>query len=172
MQPRGALAVLLFTLGIVSAAAGQAAGAKAPSGSHAQASLKAAQPGKVAAAPVSSAPGGGRVLARRGASGSLRARPKRAHAAGRLQAEDLLSAALISDQELAKDRGGTETNSTNNATGTVGGNVASQLTTGSNTISQGSFSNSSGIPIVIQNTGNNVLIQNSTILNLQLTKPQ
>lgn len=164
MQPRGALAVLLFTLGVVSAAAGQAAGAKAPSGSHAQASLKAAQPRKVAVAPVSSAPGG--------ASGSLRARPKRAHAAGRLQAEDLLSAALISDQELAKDRGGTETNSTNNATGTVGGNVASQLTTGSNTISQGSFSNSSGIPIVIQNTGNNVLIQNSTILNLQLTKPQ
>jgi parallel beta-helix repeat protein len=50
-------------------------------------------------------------------------------------------------------------------------NVASQLTTGSNSISENSFSNSSGIPIVIQNSGNNVLIQNSTILNLQLASP-
>jgi hypothetical protein len=171
MKPRSALAAFLVTVGVLSAAAGQAAGAKAPSGSHAQASLKAAQPRKAGVTPAASVQGGGRVRARRGASGSLRARPKRALAASRLQAEDLLSAALISDKELAKDRGGTETNNTSNATGTVGGNVASQLTTGSNTISQGSFSNSSGIPIVIQNTGNNVLIQNSTILNLQLTKP-
>ena len=60
----------------------------------------------------------------------------------------------------------------NTATGAVAGNVASQLTTGSNSISSNAFANTSGIPIVIQNTGNNVLIQNSTILNLQLTNPQ
>ncbi len=171
MKPRGALAALLFTLGVVGAAAGQAAGAKAPAGSHAQSSLKAVESRKAGVTPAASALGGGRVRVRRGVSGSLRARPKRTPSAARVQAAALLSAALISDKELARDRGGTETNSTNNATGTVGGNVASQLTTGSNTISQGSFSNSSGIPIVIQNTGNNVLIQNSTILNLQLTKP-
>ncbi len=82
----------------------------------------------------------------------------------------LLSAAVIGDALLAKERGGTDTQlSQNNSNGAVSGNVASQLTTGSNSISSSAFSNSSGIPIVIQNSGNNVLIQNSTILNLQLT---
>lgn len=82
----------------------------------------------------------------------------------------LLSAAVIGDAFLAKERGGTDTHlSQNNSNGAVSGNVASQLTTGSNSISSSAFSNSSGIPIVIQNSGNNVLIQNSTILNLQLT---
>lgn len=76
----------------------------------------------------------------------------------------------IDDAQLANARGGSDTHTdTNNTTGAVSGNVASQLTTGSNTISSSAFSNSSGIPIVIQNSGNNVLIQNSTILNLQLT---
>jgi hypothetical protein len=86
----------------------------------------------------------------------------------RNQINDPLSASVIDDAQLATARGGSSTNQ-NNATGTVAGNVASQLTTGSNTISSSAFSDSSGIPIVIQNTGNNVLIQNSTILNLQLT---
>lgn len=86
---------------------------------------------------------------------------------------DPLSAAVIDDKQLADARGGTDTHlNENNTNGTVAGNVASQLTTGNNTISESAFSNSSGIPIVIQNTGNNVLIQNSTILNLQLTSPK
>ncbi len=86
---------------------------------------------------------------------------------------DAFSAFVIDDAQLAKARGGSDTHTnTNNATGTVSGNVASQLTTGSNSISSSSFSNTSGIPMVIQNTGNNVLIQNSTILNLQLTSPK
>jgi hypothetical protein len=85
-------------------------------------------------------------------------------------AADLLAANVLSDDELAKQRGGADTHlNQNTATGTVAGNVASQLNTGSNTISESAFSNASGIPIVIQNSGNNVLIQNSTILNLQLT---
>ena len=91
-----------------------------------------------------------------------------AHAAPAL----LLTADVIGDAELAGERGGTETHNQNTATGAVAGNVASQLTTGSNSISSNAFANTSGIPIVIQNTGNNVLIQNSTILNLQLTNPQ
>jgi hypothetical protein len=45
---------------------------------------------------------------------------------------------------------------------------ASNLTTGSNTIGGGSFANSNGLPIVIQNSGNGVVIQNSTILNLNV----
>jgi hypothetical protein len=83
---------------------------------------------------------------------------------------DPLTADVLGDAELANQRGGSETHiNQNNATGTVSGNVASQLNTGSNTISESAFSNTNGIPIVIQNSGNNVLIQNSTILNLQLT---
>ena len=79
----------------------------------------------------------------------------------------------MGDADLANQRGGSETHlNQNNATGTVSGNVASQLNTGSNTISESAFSNSNGIPIVIQNSGNNVLIQNSTILNLSLTNPK
>jgi hypothetical protein len=85
--------------------------------------------------------------------------------------ETLLSAAVIDDAQLANARGGSSSNQ-NNTTGTVAGNVASQLTTGSNAISSSAFSDSSGIPIVIQNSGNNVLIQNSTILNLQLASPK
>jgi hypothetical protein len=83
---------------------------------------------------------------------------------------DPLTADVLGDADLANQRGGSETRiNQNNATGTVTGNVASQLNTGSNTISESAFSNTNGIPIVIQNSGNNVLIQNSTILNLQLT---
>jgi hypothetical protein len=86
---------------------------------------------------------------------------------------DPLTADVLGDAELANQRGGSDTHiSQNNATGTVSGNVASQLNTGSNTISESAFSNTNGIPIVIQNSGNNVLIQNSTILNLQLTNPK
>jgi hypothetical protein len=85
-------------------------------------------------------------------------------------AGDLLAANVLADDELANQRGGADSHlNQNTATGTVAGNVASQLNTGSNTISESAFSNASGIPIVIQNSGNNVLIQNSTILNLQLT---
>lgn len=54
------------------------------------------------------------------------------------------------------------------SSGTVGNNRAVDVVTGSNAIREGSFANASGIPIVIQNTGANVLIQNSTIVNLQL----
>ena len=88
----------------------------------------------------------------------------------RSDAVDPLTASVLGDAELANQRGGSDSHlNQNNSTGAVTGNVASQLNTGSNTISESAFSNSSGIPIVIQNSGNNVLIQNSTILNLQLT---
>ena len=53
-------------------------------------------------------------------------------------------------------------------TGTVTGNTATHVATGANIIQSGSFANASGVPIVIQNTGANVLIQNATVINLQL----
>jgi hypothetical protein len=84
---------------------------------------------------------------------------------------DPLAANIIDDATLSTSRGGSDSHlDQNNSSGTVQANVATNLSTGTNTISQGAFSNSSGIPMVIQNSGNNVLIQNSTILNLQLLK--
>jgi hypothetical protein len=52
--------------------------------------------------------------------------------------------------------------------GTVSNDTAVNVTTGTNTISGDSFSNASGLPSVIQNSGNNVLIQNGVIVNVQL----
>lgn len=50
--------------------------------------------------------------------------------------------------------------------GTTDNNVATNVVTGNNAI-QSSFSNAAGIPVVIQNSGANVLIQNATVVNLQ-----
>ena len=52
--------------------------------------------------------------------------------------------------------------------GTVATNSATNVTTGSNYIGQGAFANASGLPMVIQNSGSNVLIQNATIVNVEL----
>ena len=50
--------------------------------------------------------------------------------------------------------------------GTLNGNTAVDSVTGSNLISNGAFANASGLSTAIQNSGNNVLIQNSTIVNV------
>ncbi|MEM8513290.1 hypothetical protein RCH14_002620 [Massilia sp. MP_M2] len=66
-------------------------------------------------------------------------------------------------------RGGTDIITTEaTLRGTVGNNTATNVTSGMNVISGGSFANSSGLPVVIQNSGANVLIQNATVINLQL----
>jgi hypothetical protein len=72
--------------------------------------------------------------------------------------------------KLEHSRGGTDTFNTNNnanLNGVVTGNSAVNVVTGTNTIDAGAFANMSGIPVVIQNSGANVLIQNATIVNLQ-----
>lgn len=70
---------------------------------------------------------------------------------------------------LAAARGGTETVANNmNLNGTVSNNSAVNVVTGSNTIDAGSFANMAGIPMVVQNSGANVLIQNATIVNVQM----
>ena len=46
-------------------------------------------------------------------------------------------------------------------------NAATNVLTGQNVITEGSFANASGFPMVIQNTGSNVLIQNATIIHIQ-----
>jgi hypothetical protein len=71
------------------------------------------------------------------------------------------------DTYLDGQRGGTDVHNTANIDGAVANNTATNVVTGNNTIDSGSFANMSGIPVVIQNSGANVLIQNATIINLQ-----
>ncbi|WP_229261109.1 hypothetical protein [Duganella levis] len=70
---------------------------------------------------------------------------------------------------LARLRGGADTvNNAMQLDGAVSGNAAVNVVTGANAISSGSFSNASGLPVAIQNSGANVLIQNATIINIQM----
>ena len=76
---------------------------------------------------------------------------------------------VVDERELAEQRGGADLHlNENNASAIVRDNVATNLSTGNNSINGDSFSGMSGVPMVVQNSGNNVVIQNSTILNLQL----
>lgn len=82
---------------------------------------------------------------------------------------DLFGAQPIATERLARLRGGTDTVSNDmNLGGTVANNTAINVVSGMNIISNGSFSNASGLPVAIQNSGANVLIQNATIINVQL----
>jgi hypothetical protein len=77
--------------------------------------------------------------------------------------------ATLDERALDAYRGGTDLVSNDaHLSGLVGENAATNVSTGGNTIDGASFANVSGIPVVIQNSGANVLIQNSTIVNLQL----
>ena len=71
-------------------------------------------------------------------------------------------------EALATKRGGDRVFNDNQLKGVVADNQASNLTTGTNVISEGAFAGSAGLSTVIQNSGNNVLIQNATIVNVQL----
>jgi hypothetical protein len=78
------------------------------------------------------------------------------------------------ESTLARSRGGADTGNIDTVTttatlgGTVANNTAIHVVTGSNYIDNGSFANMSGLPMVIQNSGANVLIQNATVINLQM----
>ncbi|WP_118180351.1 hypothetical protein [Paraburkholderia phosphatilytica] len=81
--------------------------------------------------------------------------------------KDTTFGVAMSSDQLDEHRGGDALIGTNNLTGSVEGNLASHVATGSNVVDGGSFANSSGLPTVIQNTGANVLIQNATVLNVR-----
>ena len=81
----------------------------------------------------------------------------------------VFSVAAADDNLLALARGGSDqTVIDTRLTGAVANNTAINVSTGANVIQGGSFANMSGIPIVVQNSGANVLIQNATVINLQL----
>ena len=69
---------------------------------------------------------------------------------------------------LARKRGTADVYNDMQLKGVVSDNRAVNVTTGSNVITEGAFSSAAGVPMVVQNSGNNVLIQNATILNIQL----
>lgn len=83
----------------------------------------------------------------------------------------LLAMRPVDSEQLARIRGGTDTLDTANfmnLRGNVSNTRATDLVTGNNSISDGAFSGSVGLPMVIQNSGNNVLIQNATIINVRI----
>ena len=86
----------------------------------------------------------------------------------------LANAESLGDDVMMQSRGGNyELNIDNiyassDMDGVVANNSADNTWTGDNIIDSGSFSDTSGIVSVVQNTGNNVLIQNATVVNLTL----
>lgn len=79
------------------------------------------------------------------------------------------STAALAPERLERMRGGADAVWNDmKLSGAVSGNTAVNVATGTNIITNGSFSSASGLPIAIQNSGANVLIQNATIVNVQL----
>jgi hypothetical protein len=74
----------------------------------------------------------------------------------------------LSSQKLGNLRGGFDTvNNDMQLSGSVANNSATNVASGNNYIAGGSFANMTGLPITVQNSGSNVLIQNATIVNVQ-----
>ena len=69
---------------------------------------------------------------------------------------------------LANLSGGSDVDNTINIDGSVSNTSTENVSTGTNWIGGGAFGNAVGLPMVIQNSGNGVLIQNATIVNLQM----
>lgn len=87
-----------------------------------------------------------------------------------LSGKDAWGVAPVETSRLAGLRGGSSLSANVVQTGTVQGNTTSNVSAGANSVSGGSFANASGLPLVIQNSGTNVVIQNSTVVNI-LFKP-
>ncbi len=79
-------------------------------------------------------------------------------------------AVSIEELENARGREGVDITALNNlnANATLTGNTANGNVTGANIIDASAFSGASGMFSVIQNTGNNVIIQDSTIVNVTI----
>ncbi|MDF3980864.1 hypothetical protein P3W24_02410 [Luteibacter sp. PPL201] len=76
-------------------------------------------------------------------------------------------------ERLRTMSGGTATAWVNNVNeqdihGTLSDNRANQTYSGANVVGDTAFGNAAGLPTVIQNSGNNVLIQNAMIVNVRM----
>jgi len=78
--------------------------------------------------------------------------------------------ALPDELDNAIGREGVDMTTLNNMNvrATLSGNQANNTVNGYNIIDHGAFAQASGINSVIQNTGNNVVIQDATILNVTI----
>ena len=74
----------------------------------------------------------------------------------------------VKAEALNKQRGGQQVLNLNDVKAKVYDNRAIDTISGNNIISDNAFSHATGVPMAIQNSGNNVVIQNSMILNLQM----
>lgn len=81
---------------------------------------------------------------------------------------DILGAP-VAQSVLAENRGGYGiTFNEQNLVADLKGNMAVNNVNGGNSITNGAFAGAHGVPTVIQNSGNNVIIQNATILNVSI----
>jgi hypothetical protein len=87
-----------------------------------------------------------------------------------IRAGEIFGSAAVDSQDLAISRGGAEItlNDLNKNDGLVSQNYANNVVTGSNFVTDGSFAGAAGFSTVVQNSGNNVLIQNATIINVRV----
>jgi len=74
----------------------------------------------------------------------------------------------VDTHALASLNGGTHITERITLNGSVSNTSTDDVSTGFNTIGGGAFSGAVGVPMVIQNSGNSVLIQNATIIDVQL----
>lgn len=92
----------------------------------------------------------------------------------KISAEDIaiidVSPVILEDLDQIRGLGGI-VDVTNNANlgAVLTNNDASDSVTGYNIIDQGSFNDASGVFSIIQNTGNNVIIQDSTIITITIS---
>ncbi|HZX79598.1 MAG TPA: hypothetical protein VFE72_01420 [Lysobacter sp.] len=76
----------------------------------------------------------------------------------------------LAGESLDALRGGDNVHTVTNISdvdGRVDGNTATNVVSGANLVDGGAFGNAAGLSTVIQNSGNNVLIQNSTVVSIQ-----
>ena len=81
----------------------------------------------------------------------------------------MLGGKALGTAALASYRGGADLHLNDiHGDGQVRENRASNLATGSNFVTDGALAGADGFSTVVQNSGNNVLIQNATIINMQV----
>lgn len=172
MAPALALALAAPVLPVAGqdGAPGRAAGPASAAVAAASATAASAIPAAAAAAAADSAAAAAVAAESAAASGSTAGAGAAPAPAGPavLPAPAVLFGASLDERQLAGLRGGSDTPwSDMKLQGAVSGNSAAAVATGANLITEGAFSNASGLPMVIQNSGANVLIQNATIVNVQ-----
>jgi hypothetical protein len=98
--------------------------------------------------------------------------PATVHAGDGIDASDAglrLGSKTVSLDVLDGQRGGADAHLSDiRAVGSVSDVKAFDLVTGNNVVTEGSLAGASGLPMLIQNSGNGVLIQNAVILNVEV----